>query len=460
MSSEKISNELDYSPSVLNHSTIVYRTVAPQGSSSVTTSITSTVGPTEFIIPPSCFNLAKSRLNFNITAAAAGAGNFTHINGNLLTSISRITLYDSATNSLWADISNVNSYASIVVPACTDFKDFSTKAFATTNFSEVSLADSQSKSCEDISKSNLTVGNFCGDGAATSDLALQNFYFSRRQYYNQATANTAAYLDVSIPLSAFKMSVLSSDKIMYCPSNLVLQIYWNAVNNYANIGTNQANPNTGAASVATAFVLNNISLSLANEANLAVVSQVINKVMTSGISLPIAYSTVTRQSLGAATAQSYQLSLTSGYGQRILALFTAPFSVAAGAQNTNVHLRGPLTTYNTFLNNVPILSAAGFDASKNQDFMIANREYIEGSVIQCNGEYANGEWVHIDSFSQGPKPVKDLDQHVIDGLSVVGTSSTWQIQANQSGAGVAYAYVSVIVGQKVLTISNMGSMVQ
>jgi hypothetical protein len=457
--SEKISSELDFSPVVSNHSTIVYRNVAPQGSNSVTTSITSTVGPTEFIIPSTCFNLAKSRLNFNITAAAGGAGNFTHINGNLLTSISRITLYDAATNALWADISNVNSYASLVVPACTDFKDFSTKAFATTNFSEVSLAGAQSKGVEDISKCNLTVGNFCGDGAATSDLALQNFYFSRRQYYNQATADTAAYLDVSIPLSAFKLSVLAADKVLYSPSSLCLQVYWNAVNNYANLGTNQANPNTGALSVATAFVLGNISLSLACEANLAVVSQIINKVMTSGVSIPIAYPTVTRQSLGAATSQSYQLSITSGYGQRILALFTAPFSVAAGAQNTNVHLRGPLTTYNTFLNNVPILTASGFDASKNQDYMIANREYLEGSVIQCNGEYINGEWVHIDNFT-GCKAVKDINQHEIDGLSVMGQSSTWQIQANQSGAGVGYAYVTVIVGQKQLTISNQGSLIQ
>ena len=456
--SEKISYELDYSPSVSNHSTLVYRTVAPQGSSSVTTSITSTVGPTEFIIPPSVFNLSKSRLNFNITAAAGGVGLRTNINGNLLTAISRITLYDSATNSMWCDISNVNQYASLVVPAGTDFVDYSTKSFRTVSFSEVSLADSQGKSVEDISKSNLTVGNFCGDGAAASDLALQNFYFSRRQYYTNATTNTAAYLDVSIPLSAFKMSVLASDKMMYCPSNLVLQVYWNANSNYANLGTSATNPDTGYAQIATAFVLNNISLSLANEANLAVVSQIINRVMSSGLSLPIAYPTVTRQSIAASTAHSYQLNLTSGYGQRILAIISAPFSAAADDNNINVHNRGTLTTYNTFLNNVPILSTAGFDASKNQDYMIANREYLKGSVIQTTGEYALGEWVHIDSFF-GQKPLKDVDQHEIDGLSVLGQSSTWQIQANLSGA-TAYNWVTIIAGQKVLTISNQGSLIQ
>lgn len=458
MSQEKISTELDYSPVVNNHSTIVYRTVAPQGSSQVTTSITSTVGPTEFIIPSSVFNLAKSRLNFNITAAAGGAGLRTNINANLLTSISRITLYDSATNALWCDISNVNNYASLVVPAGTDFVDYSTKSFRTLSFSETSLADSQLKSVEDISKSNLTVGNFCGDGAAASDLALQNFYFSRRQYYTNPTVATEAFLDVSIPFSAFKMSVLSSDKMMYCPSNLILSIYWNANSNYANQGTSATNPTTGYVQIATAFVLKNINLTLANEANLAIVSQVINKVMSSGLSIPIAYPTVTRQSISASTAHSYQLNLTSGYGQRILAIITAPFSAAANDNNINVHNRGTLTTYNTFLNNVPILSTAFFDAIKNQDFMIANRHYLKGSVIQTAGEYALGEWVHIDGF-YGNKSLKDVDQHEIDGLSVLGQSSTWQIQANLSAA-TAYNWTSIIVGQKVLTISNQGSLVQ
>jgi len=456
---EKISSELDYSPVVSNHSTTVYRSVAPQGSNSVTTSITSTVGPTEFIIPPSVMNLSKSRLNFTITSPAQGAGLFAHINANLLTAISRITVYDSATNALWADISNVHQYASLIVPACTDFKDYATKCFQTVNPSEVSLANAQTKSVEDISKCNLTSGNFCGDGAAASDLALQNFYFSRRQFYNQATANTASYLDVSIPFSAFKLSVLSSDKQLYNPANLVIQVYWNALNNYAFTGNTAATDfTTLPASIVNAFTLSNISLTLANEGNLAIVSQVINKVMTSGISLPIAYPTVTRQAIAAASAHSYQLSLTKGYGQRILAIVSAPFSAGATANFVNVHGRGTLTTYNTFLNNVPILTPAGFDCTKSQDFIIANREYLEGSVVQTNAEYNLGEWVHIDGFF-GSKPIKDVNQHEIDGLDVGTQSSTWQVQANLSAA-TAYNWTSVICGQKVLTVSNMGSMVQ
>lgn len=462
--SEKISSELDYSPVVSNHSTVVYRSVAPQGSNSVTSSITSSVGPTEFIIPPSCFRLDKSRLNFTLGFAAVGAGLSNVINANTLTAISRITLYDSATNALWCDISNVNQYTSLVVPACTDFKHYATKSYNSTTpvtDADILVATTASRlvTVEDISKSNLAAdaaNNLAGDGTVMSS---QNPFFSRRQFYFGATAERASALDVSIPLSAFKLSVLSSDKLMYCPANLVLQVYWAPNNNYAFKATTAGtNPTTNDVSLTTAVAISNISLTLANEGNLAIVSQVINKVMAGGgISLPIAYPTVTTfSSSDNATAHSYQLSLTRGYGQRILALLTAPFTRNTVAEN-NVHKRGGLTQYNTFLNNVAIKSQSGFSIASSADYIVANKEYLEDSVIQSLGEYIAGEWVHIDSFF-GEKPIKDVNQHEVDGLDVGAQSSTWQIQATSTAS--SYNWCSIIIGQKVLSVSNQGSMVQ
>jgi len=453
MSQEKISSELDYSPVVSNHSTVLYRTVAPQGSNSATINSTSTYGPVEFIIPPSVFNLNKSRLNFSMLVGASAAGFFNYVNANTLTAISRITLYDSATNALWCDISNVNQYASLVTSAATDFKDYSTKSFVSGAL-QTTVADAQKYTVEDISKSNLLTVNDTGDN---QDLAAQNPYFSRRQFYIGGS-QVATAIDVSIPFSAFKMCVLSSDKNMYCPSNLVLQVYLNASNNYAFQADVATDPTDGPVAVSS-LTISNLSLSLANEGNLAIVSQIIQKVMGGGgISLPIAYPTVTRQVVGSATAHSYQLSLTRGYGNRILALISAPFSAAATINNTNVHSRGTLGVYNTFLNNVAIKSQAGFDATKSQDYIQANKEYLKDSVVQTLGEYYLGEWVHIDSFF-GEKPIKDVNQHEIDGLDVGAQSSTWQIQANLT-ASTAYNWTTIIVGQKQLSVSNQGSMVQ
>ena len=451
--SEKISPELDYSPVVSNHSTCVFRNVSPQGSNSVALNLTAPVGPTEFIIPPSCFRFDKSRLNFTTSVLPAVAANFNYVNANLLTAISRITLYDSATNAVWCDISNVNNYASLVVPACTDFKDYATKSWRSTT-PAATVANAQLATVEDISKCNVLTTN--ENGAGATSIAAENPYFARRQFYRGAS-NTAVALDVSIPLSAFKLSVLASEKLMYCPSNLCLQIHWSANNTFAFYADSATNASSGTTSLAAAITLSNISLTLANEGNLAIVSQVINKVMTSGISLPIAYPTVAKQTQ-TAPAQSYQLSLTRGYGNRILALVSGFFS-QAGTSSINVHVRGFLTQYNTFLNNVAIKSQSGFNTlTSSQDYIVANREYLEGSVIQTLGEYVNAEWVHIDSFF-GEKPIKDVNQHEIDGLDVGAQSSTWQVQATLSEAA-NYSWVTVIIGQKQLSISNQGSLVQ
>jgi hypothetical protein len=452
--SEKISSELNFAPVVSNHSTVIYRTIAPQGVSSITPTATSTYGPVEFIIPPSVFRFDKSRLNFSILVGSSAAGFFNYVNANTLTTLSRVSLYDSATNALWADISNLNNYTSLVTPVGTDFKEYSTKSFVAGAL-QTTVANAQKYTVEDISKSNLLTVNDTGDN---QDLAVQNPYFSRRQFYIGAD-NSATALDVSIPFSAFKLSVLSSEKLLYAPSNLVLQCYFNNTNNYAFQADVATDPTDGPVAVSS-LAISNISLSLANEANLAIVSQVINKVMAGGgISLPIAYPTVTRQAIATATAHSFNLSLTRGYGNRILAMITAPFHTTTTLNTANVHARSTLSTFNTFLNNVPIKSASGFDATKSQDYIQANKEYLKDSAVQSLGEYYLGEWLHVDSFF-GEKSLKDINQHEIDGLDVGTQSSTWQIQANVTGAGTAFNWVTIIVGQKQLTITNQGSMIQ
>jgi hypothetical protein len=206
-----ISPELDLTEKINNHSQLLFRQISPQGSNSVTTSITSSVGPTEFIIPPSVFRLDRSRINFTLQCGSTAKANF--INGNLCSSISRITLYDSATNALWADISNVNLYSALVTPAGTSFDEFSTKSYALTTGSTAALA--QANTVEDISKSNTSNGSVNDNGLDT-DLTPYNPYFGRKQFYVTAVS-TDTFLDVSIPLSAFKMSIQSySSSVLGC----------------------------------------------------------------------------------------------------------------------------------------------------------------------------------------------------------------------------------------------------
>ncbi len=454
--SEKISEELVYSPTVNNHSTVIYRNISPQGSSSVTLG-SSLSGPVEFVISPSCWNPSKSRLNFQINLTTSGT-KFNFFNGNTACAIGRITVYDSATNSLLMDCSNFEKYAQLIIPTATDIEDFLTKAMDLAIPAATSAA-STPYPVEDLGRVNSATNL----NSANVSMATYNPYTGKREWYLAAAG--AAVLDVSIPFSAFKFSFLSTNSVLYSPSNLVVQVYFNAVDQFLVVSNSATNPGD-ATQTSAAGSIANINLSLANEGNLAVVSQVIDKVMKQGVTLPLAYPTCIRQSLANSTSHSYQLQLTKAYGNRILFIASSPFTPNEGGttaadayiSKNNYHPREDLTLYNTFLNGIAISYPPGYDCTKGQDYSLANKEFLRKSVIQTSGEYIYGNWVHIDSFV-GTKPLCEVDQSMIDGLDVGSQNSVFQLQATLSVASTA-TWVNVIAGQKTMTLSANGVMVQ
>lgn len=459
---EQISEELQYAPVVNNHSTLAFRKISPQGvSTAIALSAAGSVGPTEFIIPPSVFNPAKSRLNSQLELPAGTTVAHNWVDANLSSVISRLVLYDSATNAVWLDCSNFEKYAAMVGPAGTSYDDFKTKAtsFCPTgpqNLPRLAIF-SQPFPCEDIQKSDSLV-NVTHVNTAVAGTSGYNSYEGRKVLLAGGGDAQKSFVDVSLPFAAFKLTALALNKNLYNPANLVLQVYWNATDNFAWTSGSATNPTTATvASIVTGAVINNVALQLANEQNLSIVSKITQQVMSSGISIPIAYPTTTRQQISSNTAHSYQLNLTKGYGQRIIALVSAPFNVGETVNGRNSHLRGTLTTYNTFMNNIATKYQAGYDCRLAQDYYYGNREYLEKSTIQTAGDYAIAEWIHIDSYF-GERPLHTVDQTVVDGYDVGMTASAWQIQANFSPATAA-TWITAIIGQKVLTLSSQGSMV-
>jgi len=458
---ENISKELNYSPVVNNHSSLVYRTVSPQVGGNVSLNNGSSVGPSEFIIPPSCWIPEHTRLAFDLQIPGT-ASTPTYVNANLLTLIDRITVYDTATSNLLLDCSNFHKYASLVSSAATKLDDFLSKSCveAATDSAYATLSTAGDNPLEDISRNLQTVNDSAGNIGLT---AYNNT--GRRQWYigaDDATASSAdVYLCVNIPFSALKMTALSSDKIWYSPSSLVIQIYWASTTQFAFVATGIADPDTGDVAITTQALIVSPKLYLANEGNLAIVSQVINKVMSGGgIQLPIPYPTVLQTTTSATTSQSFQYQLTRGYGNRVICLITAPFSTAEISEN-NYHPRFITTQYNTFLNNVAILAPSGFvgdlATAPATDYALANKRYLVGSVIQNGNEYRLVEWVHIDGFF-GNKPLHSINIHEVDGLDVTAQSSTWQIQAEVTSA--AYRWFTAVIGQKTMSLSAQGVMVQ
>lgn len=480
---EQVSSELNYSPVVSNHSSVIYRNISPQGSTSLTLSSGSLSGPVEFVISSSAFRLAQSRLNFQLNVAAPVAGHI-QINANLTNIIGRLVIYDAATSNLLMDVSNFEKYGQLITPMCTPANELASKAqaliIATGSVgTQITSATSSFNALEDLSKSNIiggvaTNGVLAADGAQAIGAPINrlasygNSFVGKREFYVGA-ATAATVLDVSLPMSAFKMTVASVDKVLYSPSSLIVQVYFNATDQFGFSTATNSVIDTPISLLTTSVA--NVGLSLATEANLAIVSQVINKVMSGGgVSLPIPYTSVIRQTIAQSGSHSFQIQLTAGYGKRILFLATAPFSpvgtggtsypAAVGINLNNFHPRGTLLNFNTFLNSVPISNPAGYDCTKSQDFTIANKKFLERSCIQTSGEYIYSNWVHVDSYV-GNRSLCDLDPTAIDGLDVSTQSATYQWQANFNTttittAGTSATYATVIVGQKTANFTSQG----
>jgi hypothetical protein len=196
-------------------------------------------------------------------------------------------------------------------------------------------------------------------------------------------------------------------------------------------------------------------MQLATESNLRISSQVIDSVLKGGISLPFCYPTCIRQSTQGGVAQSYSISLTSAYGKRLLGIISAPF--LTGIATLNVHQRGNLITYNSFMNSIPIRYQQGFNCLQAEDWVLGNQEHCNQSAIQDLMQYTNGEWFHADMFTR-PLPLWALDQTVIDGYDLTSNQSVYSLQATLSGAQ-DFVWVSVLLGQKTITFSPQGIIV-
>jgi hypothetical protein len=464
------SPELDYTTKINNHSSVIYRSITPQGSSSITLGTTSgVVGPVEFIMPPSVFNPSKSRLNFSVNLGNQRAGGtagdvtviYRWVAGNLGSILNRVVLYDSATSAIVCDVSNFDKWIGMISPSAENLEHYLGKSGGVNGtYPSTTEATAEAFPLENICRNNV-IGTANYNGVTTGTVLGSDYTGRKLWYLSTTTTNeiTTVYLNISFLFDdIFKFTALSLNKNIYNPANMVLQVYFNS-NDSFQFGGTQADQTGTVTPVAVGATVSRLQVQLANESNINLVAQTIKMVMEQGVTLPVAYPTVTRQTFSATTAPSYQLQLTSGYGKRILFLMTSPYGLVGTTINYNQYHGAPrasLLQYQTTLNSVPIKTPAGFDCTKGQDWTIGNATYLQKSPTQSLQYYINYDWVHIDSFF-GEKALCDVDQTMVDGVDVSTQSQTFGFQATT--ANVAQTWITAIVGQKMLSLTSQGAMI-
>ena len=455
MSTEQIvSPQLDYSQKVFNHPSPLFVKISPQGTNTIAGSVSSVSGPTTLQIPSKVVNLARSYLTFDVEIGAPGAGHKALLSGNLTNFINRITISTVGSNIILADISQIPNYLEAVGAPSTKFLDLMDKASSTTLL-KTSAVLAQASPCEDLAKVNastnptgilsgsLTVG---GDDAGA-------IYTSVKKLYT-GTGNVANFISVRLPLNAFKHSIFSIDKDMYFAGEpLSIDVYWEAGSKFI-FGASDATiaaPDTATPTLPpTAHTITNIALNACCEQNIAITSGIVDRVMKQGLTLPIPVVWSSKQAVTTSTAHNIVLNISRAMGNKLLFIAWSPYHSAESLNSCKSHTVTQLTTYNTLLNQVPILTNNLINTALGEHYFY-NKDSLDKSAIQSIISF-NNSFTHFDNFAGMSLPDLIENETVYNGIDLTQETQQWQLNATYSVATSINHYVFVVC-QKQLTIA-------
>lgn len=457
---DSISKELDYSQVMSSHSSPAYvKLNSISNITSFTPSISSVSQLTEFLLPARVLSLKKSRLNFSVNFPGQGASLFTYVQGNALTMIDRIVLTSTSTNTTLCDISNFSRYASMISPVATTFSEVQNKASSVGTSSVTAIAPMQVSATladqyklEDVSRCNQLINP---DGLNVEPACP---YFYIKKNFVSTAVNTANFLSFNIPLDAIQYSIFDVDKLLYFGGeNIMMSIYWSPANKYTWVGTSATNPSTAAAVITVAPIISNLSLYCYVEQNNDIITNLVSKVNTEGVSINFPYPQISRYNLSG-SSQSFTINLGRSYGKSLLFTLVSPFNTTesnntAQDHGSAINLRTNFTAcnYNTFLNATPITSSSNIDVFQSEPW-IYNKFNLYNSAIQSLPAY-DVDFVHIDNFMG--KSLAEADRSASDGY-VLDTNSQYQFQLNGVGTGNVINWYIAIVGLKTLNLSANG----
>lgn len=444
-------SELDYETSKLVHSNARWTTIQSQNSSAFSFGATHTSGSGlfELVIPTSVLNLSKSRIQFSVTSTVAT--DFQVFATNPGQYISRVSL-SSLSGTLLCDINNFNKFAHMTLPMSTTKQELDsypqgatsqgfvyTGAIATANLPKT-LAVAKVYTRGALSRSDLPMGAVTVTTLTNivADLArhpVQHNGISSFAYDTAASANFL-YFDVSLG-ELFKHSILALDKLMYFGESLSLQIYFDAPQSYLFASTlPTTNLSTNAGGAFSAGSITAPILQVYNEMNMDLATYVQRKVMNEGIELPFSYVYGSRTAVASSTNQTIQQTINSSLGSSLLFICASPFQTsdvkAAWVSNDivavarNAVTSTNLTTYNTFIDSIPVSSPSGWNVLSAEHYRANQESFINGCAPQSLQEY-NLFFTHVDNFTGLSLANLAKNQTQINGMSL-GASRIWSAQ--------------------------------
>jgi hypothetical protein len=430
-----------------------------------------------FELPARVMNFSRSVLRYTSTPQA-GANTYDRnwMFADVMSHIRQIQVYTRGGTYL-CDINNVDKMSSVTLKAETKLEDSEVvdvgtageldDTFGATRSTELNVT-TETQTAATTPDVN-TFGGYVGDlVTSVSD------YGNPRYGGENATTNAhepkylksgvgqaqTPVMNMNVPLSKFKNSILSIDKDFFFNEVVLLKITWNDIQSFGFSSEDSFDPSAGTLrdlviNAGNGVVLSNLALYLAIEHNPVITTGLIQTVMAGQFVTNIPYVYQFKHSGNATTSQNITLRLNRAHGKFLKKIYHILYDPTEASATRYLHSnlgRDIVTRYHTEVDNV---RRQEFDVTiaDNDDWVI-HKDALKGTLLNRMETYRYN-WFILDKFDD--EICKSEDGCVDSGMSL-DFERKWDLLASTSA--VAHNHYTFAVVSRSMAITPAGVFVQ
>ena len=391
-----------------------------------------------FDIPAKVLNFYESSLSFQAAFTAAPANRYNFIYGDLIAPISEAHLYTTGGFDI-CRVNHVERYTKIVSKA------------------EVKKDDAEfygaNGSFHTVTGTDLVNPRY----GAVKMPDVKSIYEPR--YYRIGTVANATVIQVEIPLSVIRNTILATNKNYFFNEVIQLRFKFNGRDSWGSVAGDGTvpefdDPTTNTAALPGDITITNLRLNLALETNPLIYMPMIKEVQTGTKVLTIPYVHSFMQPIPAGTFQTVTVRLSGTHGNYLKKIYHSVFNNAeAGLTrylNTNED-GANVVSYYTELDSTR-LQESDIVCANNDDWR-AVRPFVKGTLADDFGVYRYN-WFALTKFDHVDE---DTSVHTFDSGLPLNTERMYTFTANTANAAFRHYIFAVVT--KTLVISSTGIVV-
>jgi len=370
----------------------------------------SPIGPVTFQLPGlNVYHRSKDYVQMDLTfPGQASSYNFTA--GHLGSMLSSVIFTSVGSNIQLLNLTNAGVFCEGVGTVCTSYPELRSKPIPPNGngmtgsvgaFSESSLADAQTQTIEELSRSN-TATNYTpvmfnatgpvGTFTPTNSVDIGSAYDGATIVYRQSMTGTGAncYVSVRLPVSMFKCTYGSWDRATWMRDELQqVDLQFDAVNRWTWYGTSLTNPSSGASASTAVPTISNLFYYACIESDADTANTVKNMILNEGLEFNLPIILNNKVTITNSATHSVPLTLTQGTADRVLAVWDVPINNTETSYTCKSHTITQFGNYTTTTNGFNNDTQNSISYVADNEFYLFQKNNLVGSILDNNIAFAN-----------------------------------------------------------------------